>query len=283
LSTTTVGCWDQKLIKTQTFITELGLEPATDREILYTLIAPRIKTDGAKSEEVLTVQANLFRECLKKGDLFTSGTLETGKIKHLLVAEKSAQQGIQPLLAEFTRNPVQPMQASIMVVENSLHELLTKLVAQKEQLRPAFYLEQVLERGANHSYLLQSSLGNYEIAHYAPGIDPTLPMIKQIANGVTVTGTALFANDQMVGKLNPQQTALLIVMMNRLRQTELSFASFRQNAKKADSKPGIAVLITKAQRKLDLKIDHHQMELQVTPTIGIKRSRRIHCPLDYSG
>jgi Ger(x)C family germination protein len=264
LSLFTAGCWDQKIIEKKSFIRELGLESLTGREIFLTFVAPQINGQAGKHDEsrerAFTTEANLIREGIKRGDLFAGGDIETGEIQHLLFSEELAHRGIHKLLEAFERDPAQPLQASLLIVEGSPSQLLKEMVRNKTF--SSFYLEKILKR-ANQSYISQISTGDFQVAYFTPGIDPILPLIKQVQEEVSLSGTALFAQDRMVGKLDLGQTAFLLAMMNKLEHTEMFFKSPHWTEKGENLKKGIAVFITKARRKLALQIKNKRPELKI--------------------
>jgi Ger(x)C family germination protein len=263
LSITLPGCWDQKIIDKMSFVTELGLESTPNHELLFTFVAPHLYRQNGNRDVLYSVRENSVQSGIWKGSLFANGNLEAGLLQHLLVAEELAGQGVHRLLEGFEREPLKPMQTRLIVVEGSPNALLKEIVTSKVQPRADLYLEQVLKRAATQSFLSETSLGEYEVACASPGSDPLLPMVKPVPSGIVVTGTALFAKDKMVGKLDPEQTVLLLAMMNRLRRTKLFLKSVHWVEKGEVSKKGIALAITKARRKLSLKMNDQQLELKL--------------------
>lgn len=252
------GCWDQKIINQQMFIAELGLEAAPDSKLLLTMVASRFNPQGLPRDALFTVPARLIREGMLRSDLFATGEIEFKKIKHVYCSAELAARGIHPLLEVFDRSPFLPLQSYLIVVEGSPHQLLQKLSKINNQPSATIYVDNLLKRNINLSYLPATSLGAFEIAYFAPGIDPVLPILRQTEEGATISGTALFANDRMVGRINPWQTALLLAMMNRFKPTELFFDTANDSKTATKLKSGIAVAITQARRQLQLRIRDNQ-------------------------
>lgn len=258
LVSTLTGCWDQKIINHKMFIAELGLETAPDSKLLLTMVASRFNSLGVPRDALFTAQARLIREGMMRSNLFATGDIEPEKIRHIFCSEELATQGIHPLLEVFERSPFLPLQSYLIIVEGRPNLLLKKLLAVSNQPSATTYMENLLNRNTNQSYLPTTSLGEFEIAYFAPGLDPVLPLLRQSEEGASVCGTALFASDRMVGKLNPWQTALLLAMMNRFKPTELFLGATPDLKTAASLKRGMAVSMTRAQRKLRLLIRANQ-------------------------
>lgn len=254
------GCWDQKIIEKNAFVVTLGLESVSEHELLFTVVTCQFDNRGGLRVKLITSRGNLIREGIRFGNLLLGGGMEHGKIEHVLFSQELAEQGIHPLLETFVRSRLLPLQSSLVVVEGSPNELLSK----RDNLQSIFYLEQTVNRNDDQSYLFKTTIGDFEIGYFAPGIDPLLPIIKKTEEGIVVAGAALFKNDHMIGKLNPQQTVLLLAMMNRLHPTELFFKP-QGIGKEEDLKKGVAVSISKASSKLGLKIrSHYPPELKIS-------------------
>jgi hypothetical protein len=75
-----------------------------------------------------------------------------------------------------------------------------------------------------------------------------------------LTGTALFANDKMVGAIGGQQTIVFLAMMNQLKDANLII---RPNFERLNLKSSKAVLIKKATPRMNLAFNRRQPVIKI--------------------
>jgi spore germination protein len=95
---------------------------------------------------------------------------------------------------------------------------------------------------------------DFDIDFFAPGLDPITPLIKLGTTDVEITGCALFSGDKMVGKLNRDQTIMLLGMMGETKNTDFALSDPELKTDNP-SKYGIAVILKKPKRKIKIDFD----------------------------
>jgi hypothetical protein len=95
---------------------------------------------------------------------------------------------------------------------------------------------------------------DFDINYFAPGLDPIVPLIRLESNVIRVLGCALFDKGRMTGKLNVEQTSMVLGMMGELKNTDFLFGNKEFKAKNS-VKQGLAVSLFKAKRKIRIDTD----------------------------
>lgn len=251
------GCWDQKIYERIGFILNVGIESSPNGELLVTYTSP-VVGQGKKGTEVelLQVTAGILREARGKARTMSAKQLEAGKIQQILISSEIAQkQGVHELLEVFERDPASPIQNWVAIVDGSPNKLLKAAINFKNKPRPSIYLNQLLEDNAINSRIPQTRIVNYDIAYFAQGLDPMLPIIKLSGKNVSVTGTALFSEDKMTGRLSCKQTFLALSMMGAVKPEYTYVNPLPPNTANTANKK-METELTLKKRKIDIKIEN---------------------------
>ncbi|SNT22416.1 spore germination protein [Anaerovirgula multivorans] len=246
------GCWDQRIYEKVGFILNMGIEKTDDDMMLISFTNPVVGIQQQGEVEMITTIANSLREAREDGRLVSPKNLEGGKIQHILVSYDMAEGGIFNLLELFQRDPINPALALIVVVDGSPKELIEKSLTFGDKPRSAYYISQLLENNIRNGYIPDTRIYNFDIAYFAPGLDPITPMIKLEPNGIKITGTALFSEDKKVGRIDTKMTSLLLAAMGRLGSaTYLTSNYFDEDQ---GMKFQTAVLLRHVKRKFDIEV-----------------------------
>src|SRR5690554_144204 len=248
------GCWDQKIIEQTGAVLQLGVELSPENRLLVTSIYPAFDSRIPNRDEIITTEADLLREAREKTRMVAAKKVEGGKIQQIFFSKAIAAQGIQNLLEVFERDPLNPPLAEIVIVDGSPKELLERAQTFAAKPRAVLYLDQLQANNANLSYIPETRMYDFIIRYLAPGLDPVTPLFKLEPDGIKVLGSALFADDKMVGELNTQQTGFLLTMMGQAPQTEFGFISSggqrESQPKREGVKKGIFLTITSSRRRI---------------------------------
>lgn len=253
------GCWDQKIYEKTGFILNLGIESSLNGELLVTYTSP-VVGQGKKGTEVELIQVttSILREGRVKARAMSAKQLEAGKMQQILVSSEIAQkQGIHEFLNVIERDPTNPVQCWVVVVDGSPNKLLKAAVDFKNKPRPSIYLNQLLEDNANISRIPDTKVVNYDIAYFAQGLDPMLPIIKLSGKNITVTGTALFSEDRMTGRLDCKHTCLALSMIGKVRSMVPYNSPMPPDIVNTAMKK-MSTELTLRKRKIDVKIENNK-------------------------
>ncbi|HYE83399.1 MAG TPA: Ger(x)C family spore germination protein [Clostridia bacterium] len=272
VTTILTGCWDQKVFEKTGYILQMGIESGKTAELLITYTSPVVGGEIKEQVEIINIQGDILREARENARLLSPKLLEGGKIQQLLISNKMAEKGINELLDLFHRDPALPTLALIVVIEGSPYEMLKRATTFEDKPRAAFYINELLKSNIISSYIPETRIWNFSALSLAPGIDPITPILKLQGEGIKVTGSALFSQDKMVGKLSPRETSLLLAMMGKLKPTEYVGNILPTEDKAAGEKARTAVLIRTAKSKLNVSFSDDE------PIVSI--AMKIDCILD---
>ncbi|SCY31171.1 Ger(x)C family spore germination protein [Alkaliphilus peptidifermentans] len=262
-----ISCWDQKIYEKIGFVLNIGIEKADNDMMLITLTNPVVGAQQEREVEIITTTAHSLREAREQGRLISPKNLEGGKTQHILLSSEMAEGGIHNLLEVFQRDPINPALVQIVVVDGSPHELMKASLTFNDKPRSAFYINQLLENNITNGYIPETRIYNFDIAHFAPGLDPITPMIKLEENGVKIIGSALFSGDKMVGKIDTKLTSLLLAAMGKLGKSSYFISNYYDEKLKIEFYT--AVLLRTVKRKIEIEIRENNLAINMMLTFDI--------------
>lgn len=178
--------------------------------MLYSITTPVTTEDAKEKVEILDVTGkDLMRESKEVLRSVSGRKLMAGKSQHVYFSKEIAQKGINEFLGIFIRDPDNPMQANLVVVDGSPMEMLKMGLNLEDKPRPAFYVSSLLKDARDTAIAVETRLYDFSILQYSKTIDPVLPFVRYGENEIEIAGSALFDTDKMVGVINRKQTILL--------------------------------------------------------------------------
>jgi spore germination protein len=247
------GCWGQPDIEKVSPDLQLGIERSKNGRILLTAAHPVFGMANKNLDEVDSMECDILREAREIKHRLSTQIPQAGRLQQCLFSAELAREGLNPWLEIFERDPLDPPHATVVVVDGSPQELMEKAELFKDKPRPALYLQDLLAN--NHGrYAIINSMISFNIAYFAPGLDPVAPIIKLEPKGIRLTGTAVFAGDRMVGTIDSDETILLLAMMGQLRGAEYIFRHPASVPEGGRSKLAAAANIAKVKRKIQIRI-----------------------------
>ena len=261
-----VGCWDQKIYENIGFVLQIGFETSDSGKILMSFLTPVVDPTANESSELIYSNANLVREFREKARKTSDKLTEGGKVQQVVISESLAYKGINNLLEIIEREATDPPVAYVIIAEGSvvkMNEVAKKLTDKPS--RPSFYIHRLIENNIQSSYIPETRVFKFSTEYFSPGIDPIVPIIKlqfDKGRGIEIAGTAIFAGDKMVGKINTEQTSLLLAMMGKMKKTVfVSKMIVGENSE--NEKSGCAFTLSKVNTKLSVNI------IDNTPVVNI--------------
>ena len=245
------GCWDQKVFEQVGFILSFGIEQAEDKKLLLTAAYPVIGGVEKGSVDIISTETGIIRGGRSNIRMMTPKMLEGGKTQQVLISDSLAKNGIHDLLEIFQRDVTLPAIAFVVIVEGSPGELLKKANEFKPKPRVSFYIYQLLENNVRLSNIPNTKVFDFDINFFAPGLDPIVPMIKVDNEQIKISGCALFSGDRMTGKLENNETRLLLGLMDQLKYADYIFTD-PEFADKDGDKQGVAVTLLTPKRKINI-------------------------------
>jgi len=258
------GCWDQKIYEQIGFILSVGIELSEEEgKLLLTYTSPVVGTAKKGEVEILHTTADILREARENVSMKSPKTLEAGKIQEFLFSEELAKKGIHSLLEVLQRDPLNPALAWVVVVEGSPGELLEAASKFEDKPKPAVYVSQILESVSRSSYVPETRVYDFDINYFAPGIDPMVPLLRLTEDDIMVIGSALFKGDKMTGKIDRQQTALLLAMKGMMKTT-VFICRAPQSTEELLVQKEMAVSMKAGKRNLNIKIENNKPAVNIS-------------------
>ncbi|MBN2909470.1 Ger(x)C family spore germination protein [Polycladomyces sp. WAk] len=214
------GCWDMEFIKDARLIYATGFDLLPGGQFKLTVtIRDSIETGGG-TEQHNTIMESVARTTRENRDLMqsmVSGKLSVYKIRVHLLGESVAKKNIFPFMDVLYRDPKSALNARVCVVEGNANELLRLNKVGVTYIGET--VDEMISGEEQMTVVPKENLGSIAPVMWDHGQDFTLPMVKKTAKNVKVTGTALFHGHHMTGKLNRQESTLMLLMAGRKADT----------------------------------------------------------------
>lgn len=260
------GCLDQKIYEKIAFIVNVGIDSSDDGKLLVTYtypVAGGSETRGSQSGgggdtsgsipiDIIDSEADLLREAREKSNELSPRKLEGGKIQNLLIGKSIAQIGLQDFLDIFERDPKNPVLAWVIVVDGSAGDLIKKGHSFKNKPPLGIYINQLVDDNSRTGYCPAETIIDFNVESSIPGIDPLACMVATDDDGVRVTGSALFHRGKLTGKLDTQESAHLMMMKGRKKESMIYFTPPKELA---GLKKKVALSLQGVKNKFEIKIN----------------------------
>lgn len=260
------GCWDQKIYEESGFVMQVGYETSNSGDIMMSFTIPVLDSTSKERTELVYSNANLLREFREKVRNTLAKVVEGGKIEQILISDTLARKGIHDFFEVIERDPTDPPDAYVIIAEGSPRQIFDSLQKINDKPAPAIYIYNLIRSNIKSAYVPETRMFQFSTQYFAPGIDPMAPIVKlqyDKGKGVEVTGSALFAGDKMVGKIDVKQTSLLLAMMGKMKRGVYVSKILPENETQ-NNKKGCAITITKAKRKISIDINQDKPVVDIS-------------------
>jgi Ger(x)C family germination protein len=187
-----------------------------DGQFMLTFTIRDTVETGGGTEQHNTVIESVARTTRENRDLIQSmisGKLSAYKIRVHVLGESVAKKNIFPFLDVLYRDPKSALNARVCVVEGNANELLRLNKVGVTYIGET--VDEMINAEEQMTVVPKENLSSIAPVMWDQGQDFTLPMIKKAEENVQVTGTALFHGHHMTGKLNRQESTLMLLMAGR--------------------------------------------------------------------
>jgi spore germination protein len=224
---------------------------------------PVVSEDIEEKVELLSIETDLLREGRDKLRLKSGKEVEGGKIQHVQTSEELAGKGILEYLTVFIRTAENPLLANISVIDGSPKEMMEKGSKFKDKDRIAIYINDLLEDNRKLSQVPEMRIYEFASLVYSKTTDPITPYLKYSDTDVEVAGSALFKGDKMVGKINVDETTLLLAMIGTNNNIAYIYHGNEIDKKTNDLKNGAAILIKQAKQDIKIKFENDKPQVNI--------------------
>ncbi|MBT2678883.1 Ger(x)C family spore germination protein [Bacillus sp. ISL-35] len=264
----TTGCADPKTLERMGLITTVGYDVTEDGELQTTFVMLQIDPNAPQNSVVLTTKALTSKGARIEADLKSPKKLQSGQLRVALFSEEVVKLGLINLADTLSRDPSISDLTYLAVVEGNTKKLLDQKNSKFADISQMIYkqLDQNTKGETVPSSTLQETMHDY----YAPGVDPSMPLIKDRGGEIVITGMALISDDKMVGKINPEEAFFLKLINDRYKagSIELTVSPDGLHYTKAVEGPDeLAVVLDTINSKTDIKLidkDTPKFELKIT-------------------
>jgi spore germination protein len=258
------GCWDQRLFEEVGFTLQMGIEKSDAGELTITRTSPVVASQLERNVEILSDDGGSLLDTREKASRVSPKRIEGGKVQQILFSEALASEGgLQDIMEIFERQPAENVLSYVVVVEGSPKELIEASSGLEDKPRPAFYLRQLLDDNVKDSYIPETRVYRYNIDYYSPGIDPMTPLIKLDKEGIRIKGSALFSGGKMAGKIDDQQTVLMLAMKDEMRGAQYLFGRISKTEKESQYKTQMSIFLRRVKRKIDISIKEDKLTVDI--------------------
>lgn len=250
------SCWDAKTYERVGFILQVGIERSKDKLLVSYNVPVVVGTSAKEQTEFLSTEVTQIREFREKARRISSKIVEGGKIQQLLFSEDVASKGLSEYFELFERDNILPSTSHVVIVDGSPSELMSVLQNLNDKPLPAFYVNSLIENNIRNGYSPESRISSYTTRFFSRTIDAISPVIRiatEEGKGIKVVGTALFSQDNMVGRIDSDKTPLLLSLMGNFKGGEYIATSLESD--KAYNK-GAAIALSKVKRKLKIRVEN---------------------------
>ncbi|BCU81942.1 germination protein KC [Polycladomyces abyssicola] len=210
------GCWDMEFIKDARLIYATGFDLMPDGKLMFTVTIRDVIESGGGAQQHNTVMKSVARTTRESRDMIQSmvaGKLSAYKIRVHVLGESVAKKNIFPFMDVLYRDPKSALNARVCVAEGKAGEIL-----QLNKVGVTFIGETVNEMISSEEQMTvvpKENVNSIAPVMWDHGQDFTLPIVKKVEKNVKVTGSALFHGHHMTGKLNRQESTLMLLMAGR--------------------------------------------------------------------
>lgn len=281
------GCWDRTELNEMSITSATAIDRDKDNNwvISYQVIIPSSISGtgglggggGASSLApvvVHSVTSNTIREAAALSHLETPRRLYIGHNSVLVIGEKAAREGINPIIDIYLRNHETRETVSVVVTPGSARTILEQLMS-IERI-PGQGMQKLLEQEQkNLSYLPNVRL--YELAMNVLGESKTGILPEIIISGTGETNSldkqkntsqpnklklgrlAVIREDKMIGWLSQEEALGTAFLRNKVVRSSVPFSCSGKNPVKKDS----SYLLTNSQTKITPKKEGDTFSFQV--------------------
>ena len=215
------GCGERRVLERLGFIQVVAYDPGLDNDRLkVSFYLPKFGSEfGSTKGEFLTADARSSKEAKAKISRQTNWEMVSGQLRNVLVAESLARRGIGPHIDTLIRDPTISPRVKISIVEGEASPILKKTYEQHPST--SIYIDRLLESEILKQVIPRVSLFEFERDLLDDGIDPALPILKDLGDNLEIAGLAMFRGDKYVGKIEADDITIFSLLYRNNKKLEI--------------------------------------------------------------
>ncbi|WP_432402630.1 Ger(x)C family spore germination protein [Wukongibacter sp. M2B1] len=262
------GCWDRQPLKDKGLAMVLGFDLTEDHELKITASIP-ISEEKKKSSIFLSTVGRTPRDVRVKVDQKTPDNVDPSKNTMVLIGKELANEDIYDILDVFYRNPKSALNARLVISEEKASVIIQKSL--RDDKIPSEFLSHLLLNAEQTTSVVKEDLQSTCTLIFDEGKDLTLPLLGLEGSEVEIKGLAMFHGKRMTGKLNQKESAMFLLLRNKLGKK--SGFTEQVDPKKDDIASYVSFNVDDIKRKIDINISEDDnirvkidLDLKVTIT-----------------
>lgn len=203
-----------KIIEMQGISTILGFDLLEDETYKGTISLLQFDGPQGKTSTTISAEGSTSKEIRQRLEQQTSHDISSGQLRTILFDKKMAEEGIFSFLDTMLRDTsINPL-IFLAITDKSEETINSKEYEEFPEM--GSYMYQLLDKHEKKEMLINSNLHDFISALYESGIDPTLPIIKNIKGEAPfIEAVALFRDDKMVGSISLIKTFYIKLFTNK--------------------------------------------------------------------
>lgn len=246
------GCWDKKELNELSLVTAVGLDrDMITKDIKNTSQVIRVEAlqkGGGNSNvnpiELITTNGKTLLEARLKINKQFDRNPFYGHCRVVIIGEKLASEGIKPILDRLVRSyEMRPLTWILIAKDASPEELLS--IKHGVSRIQGSYLNNIAKLSENLSESNVSTLQNFIEQLFSNESSPTTGVLKVVKNtipepkdkgisetrAITLSGTAMFKKDKLVGYLDDTETRGLNWILGNVKRSGIVLPSEKVEGK----------------------------------------------------
>lgn len=247
------GCWDQNLFEDTAMVLSAGIDTVEGNEgSEYEFTFAYGQPQNSQGELLTTsAESSVMEEALQSANDTMERPLVIEKLQNIIISEDAAKEGAISNGGTYYLGETSRFLADYVISESDASAVFEAVMAMEMGDSAFSYIDNLLTTSSQKGYCPNVLLHDYNLDYIKNGIDAIFPLITVEEEKVTVSGTALFHDEKMVGKFNQQETMYLLMLLAMNENTDYTInipitnenqateATLHINRVKSNQKPSI--------------------------------------------
>ncbi|MCB8817694.1 Ger(x)C family spore germination protein [Desulfosporosinus shakirovi] len=266
------GCWNYREIDTLRFVAGIAIDKSeTGDQYLLTVETVDIKNGGESimNSNTMTVAGDTLLDAKKNMDSISGKKLYFAHTRIAVLSQDVAKEGAVKVIDWLARNAELREDIEVLVSQESTAKEILETGSKTDQII-SFELDKVLKNQKTIANAPEKELWTLINDLGGSGISAVLPLVslKKVNSRTlpSVTGTAVFKKDKLVGFLNVDDTRDLLFIQNKV-----DGGSLVQNGEgdNAGTKVSLKILENRTKLKPIEKDGNLEISIEIKTTVAI--------------
>ncbi|AFQ44303.1 Ger(x)C family spore germination protein [Desulfosporosinus meridiei] len=266
------GCWNYREIDTLRFVAGIAIDKGeSGDQYLLTVETADIKNGGEAimNSNTITVAGDTLLDAKKNMDSISGKKLYFAHARVAVLSQAVAKEGAVKVIDWLARNAELREDIEVLVSQASTAQEILETGSKTDQII-SFELDKVMKNQKTIANAPEKELWNLINDLGGSGISAVLPLVslKKVNSRTlpSVTGTAVFKKDKLVGFLNDNDTRDLLFIQNKVDGGLLVQNGEGDNA---GSKVSLKILDTRTKLKPVEKDGNVEISIDIKTTVAI--------------